>query len=59
MLPNHISLRQRFKRCGYSHVKTITASAAKNLGRFLAKDFRKIFGPAYDETAERLGSLGT
>jgi HD domain len=38
-------------------VKTITASAAKHLGKFLAKDFRKIFGPAYDETAERLGSL--
>ncbi|MBR0799595.1 HD domain-containing protein [Bradyrhizobium jicamae] len=38
-------------------MKTITASAAKDLGRFLAKDFRKIFGSAYDETAERLGSL--
>jgi hypothetical protein len=38
-------------------VKTITASVAKRLGRFLAKDFRKIFGPAYDETADRLGSL--
>ena len=38
-------------------VKTITASAAKNLGRFLAKDFRQIFGSAYDETAERISSL--
>jgi hypothetical protein len=38
-------------------VKTITASAAKQLGKFLAKDFRKLFGPAHDETAERLGSL--
>lgn len=38
-------------------MKTITASAAKNLGRFLTKDFRKILGPGYDEIAERLGSL--
>jgi hypothetical protein len=38
-------------------VKTITASAAKNLGRFLAKDFRQIFGSAHDEKAERLSSL--
>ena len=38
-------------------VKTITASAAKQLGRFLARDFRRIFGPAHDETADRLGSL--
>lgn len=38
-------------------VKAITASAAKNLGRFLAKDFRQIFGAAHDETAERIGSL--
>ena len=38
-------------------MKTITASAAKNLGRFLAKDFRQIFGSAYDETAERISSL--
>lgn len=38
-------------------VKTITASTAKDLGRFLAKDFRQIFGSAHDETAERLGSL--
>jgi hypothetical protein len=38
-------------------VKTITASAAKQLGKFLVKDFRRIFGPKYDEIAERLGSL--
>ena len=38
-------------------MKTITASAAKNLGRFLAKDFRQIFGSTHDETAERLSSL--
>ena len=29
----------------------------KNLGRFLAKDFRQIFGSTHDETAERLSSL--
>lgn len=38
-------------------VKTITASAANKLGKFLAKDFRRIFGPAHDELAERLGAL--
>ena len=38
-------------------VKTITALTAKRLGQFLAKDFRQMFGPAYDETADRLGSL--
>lgn len=38
-------------------MRTITASAAKQLGRFLTRDFRKIFGPAHDETAERLGSF--
>lgn len=38
-------------------VRTITASAAKHLGKFLTKDFRKLFGPAYDEIADRLGSL--
>jgi len=38
-------------------VRTITASAAKQLGKFLSKDFRKIFGPAYAETADRLGSM--
>jgi HD domain len=38
-------------------VKTITALAAIKLGKFLAKDFRRIFGPAHDDVAERLGSL--
>jgi len=38
-------------------VKTITAIAAQKLGKFIAKDFRSIFGPAHDETAERLGSF--
>jgi len=38
-------------------VQTITAIAAKKLGKFIAKDFRGIFGPAHDEMAERLGSF--
>ena len=38
-------------------MKTITASAAKDLGHFLAEDFRRILGSSHDETAERLGSL--
>jgi hypothetical protein len=38
-------------------VKTITALAANKLGKFLAKDFCRIFGPAHDDVAERLGSL--
>jgi hypothetical protein len=38
-------------------MKTITASAARKLGKFLARDFREIFGSAHDELAERLGSL--
>ena len=38
-------------------MKTITALAAKKLGNFLAKDFRRIFGPAQDDMAERLGSF--
>jgi hypothetical protein len=38
-------------------VKPITAMAANKLGKFLAKDFRRIFGPAHDDVAERLGSL--
>jgi HD domain len=38
-------------------MKTITASAARRLGRFLARDFREIFGSTHDEWAERLGSL--
>ncbi len=38
-------------------MKTITALAAKKLGKFLAKDFRRVFGQAHDDMAERLGSL--
>jgi hypothetical protein len=38
-------------------VKTITALAADKLGKFLSKDFRRIFGPAHDDLAERLGAL--
>ena len=38
-------------------MKTITAIAAQKLGKFIAKDFRGIFGPAHDEMAERLGSF--
>ena len=36
---------------------TIAAAAARKLGKFLAGDFREIFGPSHDEMAERLGSL--
>lgn len=38
-------------------MKTITASAARRLGRFLTSDFHEIFGSTHDELAERLGSL--
>jgi hypothetical protein len=38
-------------------MRTITASAARKLGKFLAKDFREIFGSTHDDLAERLGSL--
>jgi len=37
-------------------VKTITAIAANKLGNSLTKDFRRIFGSAHDDDAERLGS---
>jgi hypothetical protein len=37
-------------------VKTITAIAANKLGNFLTRDFRRIFGSAHDDDAERLGS---
>ena len=40
--------------CG---LKTITASAAKKLGAFLTKDFRRIFGATHDDLGERLGAL--
>jgi hypothetical protein len=38
-------------------MKPITASAARRLGKFLANDFREIFGSTHDEMAEHLGSL--
>src|SRR6266852_8029974 len=38
-------------------VKTIKALAANKLGKFLAKDFRRVFGHAHDDMAERLGAL--
>jgi hypothetical protein len=38
-------------------MKTITAMVAKSLGKFLANDFRQMFGSAQQDTAERLGSL--
>jgi hypothetical protein len=37
-------------------MKTITAIAANKLGNFLTKDFRRIFGSAHEDLAERLGS---
>jgi hypothetical protein len=37
-------------------VKTITAIAADKLGKFLTRDFRRIFGSVHDDDAERLGS---
>lgn len=38
-------------------MRTITASAARRLGRFLTRDFREFFGSTQDDMAERLGSL--
>ena len=38
-------------------MKTITAMVAKSLGKFLANDFRQMFGSAQQDSAERLGSL--
>src|SRR3954463_5703074 len=38
-------------------MKTTTAMAASKLGKFLTKDFRRIFGSAHDNIAQRLGSL--
>jgi hypothetical protein len=38
-------------------MKTITAMAAKALGKFLAKDFRQLFGSGHYEIAERLSCL--
>jgi HD domain len=37
-------------------MKTITAIAATKLGKFLTRDFRRIFGSAHNDDAERLGS---
>ena len=37
-------------------MKTITAIAAHKLGNLLTRDFRRIFGSAHDDMAERLGS---
>jgi hypothetical protein len=37
-------------------MKTITAIAAHKLGNFLTRDFRRIFGSAHNDDAERLGS---
>ena len=39
-------------------MKSITALAANKLGKFLAKDFRRVFGPAHHDMAERLGAFG-
>lgn len=38
-------------------MKTVTAMAAQKLGKYIAKDFRSIFGPAQNDMAERLGSF--
>ncbi len=38
-------------------METIAALAAKKLGKFLANDFRDIFGSAHNEAAEQLGAL--
>jgi hypothetical protein len=38
-------------------VKTITALAANKANKVLAKDFRRIFGAAHDDVAQRHGSL--
>jgi hypothetical protein len=38
-------------------MKTTTAVAARKLGNFLTRDFRRIFGSAHDDHAERLGAL--
>ena len=38
-------------------MKPAAAMAARKLGKFLTRDFRRIFGSAQDDLAERLGSL--
>src|SRR3954466_11532180 len=50
-------VRHHLRKSWRVSVKTITASTAKRLGQFLAKDCRRMFGPAYEETADRVGSL--
>lgn len=42
---------------GTKTLETIAAVAAKKLDKFLAHDFRDIFGPSQDEYADRLGAL--
>ena len=38
-------------------MKPAAAMTARKLGKFLTRDFRRIFGSARDDIAERLGSL--
>lgn len=38
-------------------MKTVTASAANKLGKFLTRDVHRIFGSAHNDAAERLGSF--
>lgn len=38
-------------------MKTVIALAAKELGKFLTRDFRHMFGRKHDDQAERLGAL--
>ena len=38
-------------------MKPAASMAARKLGKFLTRDFRRIFGSAQDDIAERLGSL--
>jgi hypothetical protein len=61
-----IILRIDHERCGTlgwpeasgaNEMDAIAAVAAKKLGRFLAKDFREIFGSTQSDEAERLGAL--
>jgi hypothetical protein len=40
-----------------TQVRTVTAIAARRFGNFITKDFRRIFGSAHDDSAERLGAL--
>ena len=38
-------------------MKPAAAMAARKLGKFLTRDFRRVFRSAQDDIAERLGSL--